>query len=171
VKSTVEHEPSLLLGSRSSTGLLLAVLGSNVMRRLRETHTALELKPRQFEILGLLDELGPVGQAELAAEMGLAASALVVLLNPLEAAGRVQRYRDPANRKRNLVDITARGRAVLAKAARAQRDIDKQLMATLTMKQRDQFAGLLKRIRDSVAAYDDAETPGWVGSAIRSTES
>lgn len=158
--------PSPLSVARSSPGLLLGVLGGTVMRRLRETHTALNLKPRQFELLGLLDEGDGLGQADLADRMSLAASALVVLLNPLEAAGAVTRDRDPDNRKRNLVAITASGRSLLAQAARAQRDIDDQLMAPLTTTQRNQLAGLLKLLREGDVLSNDCETPTWVGSGI-----
>jgi len=165
--NAIQDDSSPLSEARSSPGLLLGVLGSTVMRRLRETHTALNLKPRQFELLGLLDETKGLAQTALAERMGLAASALVVLLNPLEAGGRVTRQSLPDNRKHNLVAITPSGRSLLLDAARAQHNIDEQLMAPLTVAQRKQLAGLLKLIRDGNALHDQSgETPKWVGSAI-----
>jgi len=138
------------------------------MRRLRETHTALDLKPRQFELLGLLDETEGLGQTALADRMGIAASALVVLLNPLETAGHVTRERDPGNRKRNLVAITPNGRSLLLDAARAQHEIDEQLMAPLTAEQRDNLGHLLKLLRDGNVLNDEScETPKWVGSTTQ----
>jgi hypothetical protein len=68
------------------------------MHRLRAAHTAHDLKPRQFQILELLHEHGGLAQGDLAREMGVAASVLVTLLNPLEAEGLVARDRDPADR-------------------------------------------------------------------------
>ena len=44
---------------------MLALLGHEAMRRLRVAHTAHDLKPRQFQILGLLHDQGPLGQREL----------------------------------------------------------------------------------------------------------
>lgn len=162
-----ENQESPLLSARSSPGLLLGVIGSTVMRRLRETHTALDLKPRQFELLGLLEEAGPFNQTELADRMGLTASALVLLINPLETAQQVTRDRDPSNRKRNVVTITPAGRELLTAAAQAQHDIDDQLLAPLSAEQRDELARLLKVIRDSDVLRDDScETPGWVGSPV-----
>ncbi len=49
---------SILDAHRSRAGLWLALLGQEAMRRLRAAHTAHELKPRQFEILGLLHDHG-----------------------------------------------------------------------------------------------------------------
>ena len=80
---------------RTSPGLLLALLGHDAMQRLRDAHTAHNLKPRQFQILGLLQERGALGQRELGQTMGVDPSVLVTLLNPLEADGLVHREARP----------------------------------------------------------------------------
>ena len=80
-KATIEAP---LERERSSPGLLLALLGGYAMRRLRTAHDVNDLKPRQFEILGLLIERGPITQVDLASTMATAPSILVTLLNPLE---------------------------------------------------------------------------------------
>src|SRR3954451_25208299 len=94
---------------RSSPGLLLALLGQEAMQRLRAAHTAHNLKPRQFQILGLLHDQGGLAQSDLVREIGVAPSVLVTLLNPLEADGHVTRERHPADRRRHLVTLTAAG--------------------------------------------------------------
>src|SRR5215216_3319531 len=76
--------PRILDEHRSRPGLLLALLGHEAMRRLREAHTAHNLKPRQFQILGLLHHHGGLAQRELMTEMVVDPSVLVTLLNPLE---------------------------------------------------------------------------------------
>src|SRR4051794_10914148 len=101
---------------RSSPGLLLALLGQDAMRRLRDAHTAHDLMPRQFQLLGLLDDDGPMGQRELGQAMATAPSILVTLLNPLEADGLVARPRDPADRRRHVVTLTDTGRRRLERA-------------------------------------------------------
>src|SRR3954462_5614152 len=88
---------------RSSPGLLLALLGQEAMRRLRDAHTAHNLKPRQFQILGLLHDHGALAQRDLVQTMDVDPSILVTLLNPLEADGLVARERDPADRRRHVV--------------------------------------------------------------------
>ena len=74
---------SILEEHESSPGLLLALLGYDAMRRLRAAHDAHGLKPRQFQLLGLL-ERGGLGQRELNDRMGLDPS---VVVGPAQSAG------------------------------------------------------------------------------------
>jgi|SRR5829696_6531836 len=139
---------------RSSPGLLLALLGQDAMRRLRDAHTAHNLMPRHFQLLGLLDDDGPMGQRELGRAMATDPSILVTLLNPLEADGFVARTRDPADRRRHVVTLTDAGRHQLERAAEAQREADDAIFAGLSAAQRDQLRDLLIALRDSRDAAD-----------------
>jgi DNA-binding MarR family transcriptional regulator len=128
---------------RTSPGLLLALLGQTAMRRLRDAHTAHQLSPRQFHLLGLLHDRGPMGQRELGQVMGVDPSVLVTLLNPLEADGYVSRQRDPADRRRHVVALSPTGATHLAAAAHAQRAAEDELFAALDTDQREQLRQLL----------------------------
>jgi DNA-binding MarR family transcriptional regulator len=143
---------------RSSPGLLLALLGQDAMRRLRDAHTAHNLMPRQFQLLGLLDDDGPMGQRELGQAMATDPSILVTLLNPLEADGFVARTRDPTDRRRHVVTLTDAGRRQLERAAEAQRAAEDAIFAGLSADQRDQLRHLLIALRDSRDAASDVET-------------
>src|SRR3954453_10025557 len=148
--------PSILDEHRSGPGLLLALLGHEAMRRLRAAHTAHTLKPRQFQILGLLHDHGGLAQRELMAEMDVDPSILVTLLNPLEADGLVTRERDPADRRRHLVTLTAAGERGLVSASRAQKETEDELFASLDDDQRQQLGALLIALRDGLAASPDS---------------
>jgi DNA-binding MarR family transcriptional regulator len=128
---------------RTSAGLLLALLGQTAMRRLRDAHTAHQLSPRQFHLLDLLHDQGPMGQQELGQVMGVDASVLVTLLNPLEADGFVSRQRDPTDRRRHVVALSPAGGQHLAAAAHAQHAAEDQLFAALDTNQREQLRQLL----------------------------
>src|SRR5215216_8045190 len=117
---TAHRQASVLEERRSSPGLLLALLGQDAMRRLRDAHNAHNLAPRQFHLLGLLHEHGAMSQADLRRAMEVDPSILVTLLNPLEADGLVSRDRDPDDRRRHLVTLTRAGERLLVSAARAQ---------------------------------------------------
>src|SRR3954465_2603435 len=123
-KTTTTAPASILDEHRSSPGLLLALLGQEAMRRLRAAHTAHNLKPRQFQILGLLHDHGGLAQRELVREMDVDPSILVTLLNPLEADGLVTRERAPSDRRRHLVTLTPAGEKHLVRASRAQTDTE-----------------------------------------------
>ncbi len=152
---------SILDEHRSRPGLLLALLGQEAMRRLRAAHTAHNLKPRQFQILGLLHDHGGLAQRELIQEMNVDPSILVTLLNPLEADGLVSRERDPADRRRHLVTLTPAGERALVSASSAQKKTEETLFASLDDKQREQLGALLIALRDGLAA----DTEGACGAA------
>jgi DNA-binding MarR family transcriptional regulator len=135
---------------RSSPGLLLALVGHHAMRKLREAHTRHELSPRQFQLLGLLHDHGPLGQRELGHVMETDPSILVTLLNPLEAEGLLSRRRDPLDRRRHLVSLTAHGERRLAAAARAQHEAEEELFAGLDDAQREQLRVLLLALKGGV---------------------
>jgi DNA-binding MarR family transcriptional regulator len=149
---TTTPAPGILDEHRSSPGLLLALLGHEAMRRLRAAHAAHHLKPRQFQILGLLHDHGGLAQRDLVQTMGIDPSILVTLLNPLEADGLVMRQRDPDDRRRHLVTLTAAGKRHLTSAARAQQETEDALFASLDDDQREQLRGVLLVLRDALAA-------------------
>lgn len=154
----------LLAEHRSSPGLMLALLGAEAMRRLRDAHTAHGLAPRQFEILGLLHDRGPLGQGELAQIMNIAPSILVTQLNPLDADGLIVRERDPGDRRRHLVTLTDAGQTRLQQASQSQRDVEDTLFATLDERQREQLRQLLLIVRDDLTdGHDQCATPGSLG--------
>src|SRR5215213_2214292 len=157
---TTTAPASILDEHRSRPGLLLALLGQEAMRRLRAAHTAHNLKPRQFQILGLLHDHGGLAQRELMQTMDVDPSILVTLLNPLEADGLVTRERDPGDRRRHLVTLTPAGERHLASAARAQNDTEDALFASLDENQRRQIRTLLIALRDGLGARAGSDHPG-----------
>jgi DNA-binding MarR family transcriptional regulator len=151
----------------SSEGLMLALLGQYAMRRLREAHTAHDLSPRQFHLLGLLHDRGAMTQRELGAVMDVDPSILVTLLNPLEADGYLSRERDPTDRRRHVVSLTPAGERQLDSAAHAQRKAEDELFGGLTTAERAQLRDLLLTLRDRLAvdqhtdcASSDTPEPG-----------
>jgi len=154
--STTTTSPSILDEHRTSPGLLLALLGQEAMHRLRAAHTAHDLKPRQFQILGLLHDHGGLRQSDLVREMGVAPSILVTLLNPLEADGLVARERDSCDRRRHIVTLTPAGEKHLASASRAQKDTEDVLFASLDDEERRQLRALLLALSDGLAAKPDS---------------
>src|SRR3954451_18375030 len=153
---TTTSASSILDEHRSSPGLLLALLGHEAMRRLRAAHAAHHLKPRQFQILGLLHDHGALAQRDLVQTMGVDPSSLVTLLNPLEADGLVARERDPADRRRHLVTLTSAGERQLADAAAAQAQTEDALFASLDEQQREHLRALLLVLADGLAADSES---------------
>ncbi|GAB2571619.1 hypothetical protein Aab01nite_04310 [Paractinoplanes abujensis] len=92
---------------------------------------------------------GPVNQQALIDLLGVDPSALVTVLNELEGAGLVSRQRDPADRGRHIVVITARGSRVLEEAEKVLDKAGAALFAALDAAGRDQLQRLLSKVADS----------------------
>lgn len=70
----------------------------------------------QFRLLLALLGLGRVPSSELAAQLGLAASAITRMVDRLERAGLVQRGTDQGNRRIVTVELTSIGRSLVTRA-------------------------------------------------------
>jgi DNA-binding MarR family transcriptional regulator len=156
VARAATQQPGVLGERLASPGLLLALLGQGAMRRLRAAHTAVGLAPRQFQLLGLLHDNGPMGQRELGETMGIDPSILVTMLNPLEEGGLITRRRDAVDRRRHTVLLTDSGAKQLRRAARAQREAEDELFAGLDDDQRDQLRQLLLAVWDPIVVGECA---------------
>jgi DNA-binding MarR family transcriptional regulator len=139
----------------TSEGLLLALVGQHAMRRLRAAHIEHDLSPRQFHLLGLLHDRGPLTQRELRALMDVDPSVLVGLLNPLEADGYLSRERDADDRRRHVVILARRGERKLERAAQAQRVAEDELFAGLTAAQRAELRITLLVLHEQFNSGDD----------------
>jgi DNA-binding MarR family transcriptional regulator len=59
--------------------------------------------------------------------------------------GYVERRRDPADRRRHVVDLTNEGRKALERAERAQEGLEDQVLAGLSADERATLRSLLAR--------------------------
>ena len=114
--------------------------------RLSEALAALDMRTSQFAMLHHLHEEGPLSQQELGSALRINPSNLVGLLDALEADGLIVRPRDPADRRRHLVALTAAGQQRLAQARRAVEAAERDLMAPLSEVEQEQFHGALERL-------------------------
>ena len=104
------------------------------------------LKMWHLVVLSAVAELGPVAQAELVRGVGLDAKDMVGVLNDLQDASLVVRAPDPHDRRKNAVTVTAEGRRLLARCERAARKANDELLAPLTVVERELFMSLLTRV-------------------------
>ncbi|WP_239117143.1 MarR family winged helix-turn-helix transcriptional regulator [Planotetraspora phitsanulokensis] len=117
----------------------LGTLGTLAGDRFAEKIEAYDLKVKHAGLMTVLS-LGPaVSQQDLAAKMGVAPSLVVSLADHLETLGAVQRVRDPQDRRRQVLTLTAHGRELLEKCAAEARALDEEFTAALTP---DQAAAL-----------------------------
>jgi len=102
-------------------------------------------RPRHVVALRLLHERGPMPQHGLGAALSLDPSNVVGLLNELEERGLVERRRDPADRRRHIVSLSAAGTAELTQTYSRLGLAEDKLFSALTAGERATLHQLLVR--------------------------
>ncbi|MCO6007205.1 MarR family winged helix-turn-helix transcriptional regulator [Actinoallomurus purpureus] len=128
-------------------GLVLAYSGQIANGRIKKAMAAHGLKPGHGGVLMQLADKGAMGQQALVEELGLDPSVLVTILNDLENDGLAERRRDPADRRRHIVEIRDRGTELVGEIHRAVAAVEAELFADLNADELDTLQGLLERIR------------------------
>lgn len=127
-------------------GLLLARHGANADRRLRDALQSLGLSARQCVTLMMIAEPGGMSQQGLIEALAVDPSVLVAILNELESRELACRRRDPADRRRHIVEITDAGRAQLDTVDAALARVETELFANLDDGERATLHDLLARV-------------------------
>ncbi|MFJ3789776.1 MarR family winged helix-turn-helix transcriptional regulator [Kitasatospora sp. NPDC090091] len=115
----------------------LGTLGSVVTARYTEALAEIGLKPKHVGLMVALDSGAPPSQLELARTMAVAPSLVVSLADHLEQIGAVDRVRDPADRRRQVLALTGTGRALLAECAALAHRLDEEVTAALGATERE----------------------------------
>ena len=103
-------------GVQDRMALLLTRIGAALTEVADERLEPAGLGGRDYGILAILATDGPESQYELAGMLGKAPGMVVGAIDKLEDAGLVERTRDPADRRRSRVTVTAAGTEALARA-------------------------------------------------------
>lgn len=124
------------------------LLGQLTVEARREVADALEhvgLHRSQYALLASLEQFGSSSQAELGDRSGLDRSDVVRWIDDLAGRGLVERERDPADRRRNVVAITAAGRRLLVKLDADLAKAQDRLLRRLGPADRKTLLRLLRR--------------------------
>ncbi len=119
---------------------------ARVGRRAADASLSGCLRPRHLIALRLLAARGPVSQHALAAALSLDPSNVVGLLNELEERGLVERRRDPADRRRHIVSLSASGEDELALTYSRLSLVEDELFSALSAGERATLHELLLRV-------------------------
>ena len=118
---------------------------ARVGRRAADSCGSGSLRPRHLIALKLLGERGPLTQHALGAALSLDPSNVVGLLNELEECDLITRRRDPADRRRHIVELSDAGSAQLQCAYREFGAVEDDLFKSLTAEERFTLYTLLSR--------------------------
>ena len=130
----------------TSPGTVVMLLRLAKVIHKSSTEERLGIKLRQLMLLSYLRAGAPALQQQLCEALWLDANNCVLLLNEMEDMGYVERRRDPADRRRHVVEITDEGRIALERAERAQETIGDELLSALSDEERATLRSLLSRV-------------------------
>jgi DNA-binding MarR family transcriptional regulator len=129
----------------SSATFLLGKLGRIATSRFADRIAEYGLRPRHCGVLEWLGA-GSATQLDLARALGVTPSVVVDMLDELEALDAVRRNRDPADRRRQIVELTPAGHSLITEAAAAAREVDAELLAGLALDHRADLVVTLRQL-------------------------
>jgi DNA-binding MarR family transcriptional regulator len=91
-----------------------------------------ELTGRELAVLTVLAGDEPASQQQAAQRLGVDRTTMVALVDALEGKGLVRRHADAADRRRNVVGLTAAGRDTLHRAGEAAAEAERRFLAPLS---------------------------------------
>jgi DNA-binding MarR family transcriptional regulator len=120
----------------------------------RATEDVLGMRLKAYVTLSNLRE-GPRSQQDLCIAMHLDPNNCVLMLNDLESEAYVERRRDPADRRRHIVELTPAGHKAMLAAERAMESLEDDVLGALEPDEREVLRKLLAR----ALAAEPALTP------------
>ncbi|MEV1006269.1 MarR family transcriptional regulator [Streptomyces sp. NPDC049881] len=136
---------------RAQPSWLLTHVTTHARQLVGEAFAGLGARRYHYALLAALAEFGPSSQAVLGRRCGIDRSDVVAALNELAGEGYVVRDPDPADRRRNVITITAAGARRLAHADEALARAQADLLAPLTEPERAELVRLLGLLYEATA--------------------
>jgi DNA-binding MarR family transcriptional regulator len=130
----------------SSTAFLLARVGIAVKMQVIDELEQAGCGVYEYAVLAMLSEGAQETQAAIADALSVDRSQLVHVLDELEENGLVERKRDPNDRRRHTVSITAEGKRRLVPLRSTIRRIEQSVLEPLDEKTRKALHEALFRV-------------------------
>ena len=107
-----------------------------------------ELPLTHFEPMSVIDRLPGCRVYDIANELGITTGGASKLVDRIEAGGYCRRQPNPADRRSSLLELTPKGRRLLAEAGAAfDEELQRWLGTAVPERTLRQFAGTLARLR------------------------
>ena len=127
----------------TSAGYLMLKAGVQFQALIEAALGRLDLTSRQLLVLGFVGGEDHLSQQMVSQRLGLDPTIIVALVDDLEARGVVKRERDPDDRRRHRLQITAKGRKLYLAAVKAVTAVEREFLAPLDRPERETLRRLL----------------------------
>ena len=128
---------------------LLGRLGFAVKLQVMEEFEAAGFSAYAYSVLALLEEGARETQATIADALKIDRSQLVGILDELEEQSLIERRRDPNDRRRHLVNLTAAGKRQLNGFRKLAKRVEDEILGPLDEGERAVLRDLLLRVAAS----------------------
>jgi len=133
--------------SEDPPGWTLAHAGMVASEMIKRALAEKGLKPGHAHVLKMLNDQDPLSQQAILEAIGVDPSVLVSLLNDLEGEDLAVRRRNPNDRRRHIVELSAKGRKLAGDLNEAIAAGEAELFADLTADEINTLCGLLNRLK------------------------
>jgi MarR family transcriptional regulator, temperature-dependent positive regulator of motility len=133
---------------------LMTQIHKALNRRTGEELLGMRFKP--YMTLGYIRDHPGTTQQEIETALFIDANSVVLLLNELEAAHYSMRRRDPNDRRRHIVELTAAGKRAVERADKARESLEDEVLRNLSVEERRTLRQLLERVLESMLATSEA---------------
>jgi DNA-binding MarR family transcriptional regulator len=136
----------------SSASSRLGYLFKHAQLRMAQLNTEAlapyAINGRELAVLLTLADHEPASQQQAAERMGVDRTTMVALLDALEAKGLITRRPQEGDRRRNVVELTGKGRHTLRDATQASDEAERVLLSAITKQEALVLRKLLRAIVD-----------------------
>lgn len=139
----INYVPKELL---ASPGFLLAKMGMAMKMRALEEFERAGHEAYHYGVLALLGQSACDTQASIADALAVDRSQLVGILDSLEEQRLIERQRDPNDRRRHTVTMTAEGRKELVRLRGIVRGLEDEFLSPLDEKSRETLHDILLQL-------------------------
>lgn len=138
------YDPAACCGEAISA--LIAAIGADRARALRQCLQPLDLGPRQYAVMRAVAAEQGRSQQAIGQALDIPASRIVMLVDSLQERGLLERYPNPTDRRAHALRLTRAGQRLLTRARPVAERHERCIGASLTDRERAQLVRLLARV-------------------------
>lgn len=119
-----------------------------IMEPVREMLSRSQISEQKWRVLRVIEEIGPVEQTVIAKRASLLLPSLTRLMHAMESDGLLDRAPSTSDRRKSIVSITDKGRALINEHASESIALFKRIEAKFGAKKLEDLLDLLEDLRD-----------------------
>jgi DNA-binding MarR family transcriptional regulator len=142
-----EERREIPAGLAERTGYLISIAHMRQRGRFEELMRDAGIGAPDFGALATIARRGPLSQQKVAEQLSLTGTAVVQIIDRLEADGIVERRRNPSDRRSYALELTSKGKATLGRARAALDQANRELAETVGGEREErELHGLLRKM-------------------------